>query len=105
MIKKAFSILSDRYLLTTVVFFLWVLFFDQNNLLTQYEYFKELKKITDEKNYYEKELMQVKKSLQQLSTNPENLERFAREKYFMKKDNEDIFILYNKDKKKIEDEF
>lgn len=105
MIKKAFSILSNRYLLTTALFFLWVLFFDQNNLLTQYEYFKELKKITDEKNYYEKELMKVKKSLQQLSTNPENLERFAREKYFMKKDNEDIFILYNKDKKKIEDEF
>ena len=84
--------LRNRYAVTLLFFLLWVLFIDQNNIITQYEYRKQLNELEREKIYYSKEIEKTSKELEELSTNPKSLEKFAREKYFMKKDNEEVFV-------------
>ncbi len=68
-------------------------------MLTQFEYRTEVKKLQEEKNFYVKETASVKKDLSELDSNLNTAEKFAREKYFMKKDNEDVFVVVNSDKK------
>ena len=84
--------LRNRYAITLLFFLLWVLFIDQNNIITQYEYRKQLNELEREKVYFSKEIEKTSKELEELSTNPKLLEKFAREKYFMKKDNEEVFL-------------
>lgn len=62
-------------------------------MLSQYEYRSEVSKLQEEKDFYEKETAHVKKDLDELNTNLNTAEKFAREKYFMKKDNEDVFVI------------
>jgi len=62
-------------------------------MLSQYEYRAEVHKLQEEKDFYEKETAQVKKDLDELNTNLNTAEKFAREKYYMKKDNEDVFVI------------
>jgi len=71
----------------------WVIFFDKNDLSTQLELRKDVKKLEEERNYYAKEIEQITSDILELNTNPKTLEKFAREKYLMKKDNEDIFVI------------
>lgn len=70
-----------------------MMFFDRNDMLSQYEYRSEVSKLQEEKDFYEKETAHVKKDLDELNTNLNTAEKFAREKYFMKKDNEDVFVI------------
>ncbi len=102
---QKWRILYNRYFLATAVFVIWVVFLDQNNLITQYLYYKELKKAEEEMNYYKQELEKVKIEMDQLTSDPAKLEKFARERYFMKRPEEDIFIIFNTDKQMVEDEF
>ena len=62
-------------------------------MLSQYEYRAEVNKLQAEKDFYETETAKVKKDLNELNTNLNTAEKFAREKYFMKKDNEDVFVI------------
>ncbi len=77
----------------TLAFVVWMMFFDKNDMLSQYEYRSEVNKLQTEKDFYEKETAQVKKDLNELTTNLKTAEKFAREKYYMKKDNEDVFVI------------
>ena len=70
-----------------------MLFFDRNDLMSQYEYGSKVKKLQEEKEFYIRETEQVRKDLSELTTNRDRLEKFAREKYLMKKDNEHIYII------------
>ena len=70
-----------------------MLFFDRNDLMSQFEYSRQVSKLEEEKEFYTKETEQVKKDLTELTTNREKLEKFAREKYLMKKENEDIYVI------------
>jgi cell division protein FtsB len=91
--KKLFRLFSNKYLLATAAFIAWMLFFDHNDFMSQWDYHIQLTKLRNEKAFYQKETEKVKKSLEDLSTNKESFERFARERYRMKKDNEDIFVI------------
>lgn len=91
--NRLFEIFRNKYFLSTAAFVVWMLFFDKNDMLSQYEYRTEVHKLQQEKDFYEKETAQVKKDLDELSTNLNTAEKFAREKYFMKKDNEDVFVI------------
>ena len=84
--------LKNRYAITLLFFLLWVLFIDQNNTITQYEYKKQLNELEREKVYFSDEIKKTRKELEELTSNPKSLEKFAREKYYMKKDNEEVFI-------------
>lgn len=92
MLKKIPNWLKNKYSITVLVFIVWVGFFDQNNFFTQYDFIQELNSLEKDKTYFIEELKQTKQELNDLTTNPVTLEKFAREKYFMKKDNEEIFV-------------
>lgn len=87
------SFLKNKYALTAAIFVIWISFFDENNLITQYQYHAELSKLQDEEVFYKEELLKIQKSLKELQTNPKTLEKFARENYLMKKDNEELFVI------------
>lgn len=91
------SFLKNKYALTAAVFLIWISFFDENNLITQYQYQTELSKLQDEEVFYKEELVKIQASLKELQTNPKTLEKFAREKYLMKKDNEELFVIVEED--------
>lgn len=91
--ERLLYVLRNKYFLVTVAFITWLLFFDRNDLMLQYEYRTQLNKLQEEKEFYTAETEKVKKDLEELTTNRDKLEKFAREKYLMKKDNEDVFII------------
>lgn len=91
--RTTVGIISNKYFLVTAFFVSWMLFFDRNDLLSQYEYRSQLGKLQEEKDFYSKETARVKKDLSELTTNRVKLEKFAREKYLMKKENEDIYVI------------
>lgn len=91
--NRLVSLVKNKYLLAFVVFFGWMLFFDRHDLTTQYSYYSQLKELENQKNFYETELEKIATGLHDLQHNSEALERIAREKYQMKKENEDVFIL------------
>jgi len=89
--KKVVAVLKNKYLLTVIGLAVWVIFFDKNDLRTQLELRKEVKQLQEERNYYAHEIAEITSDLRDLTTNPKTLEKFAREKYLMKRDNEEIF--------------
>lgn len=91
--SKFLLLFKNKYFVTTLAFIVWMLFFDKNDMLSQYEYRSEVKKLETEKEFYSREIEIIKKDLNELSTNLNTAEKFAREKYFMKKDNEDVFVI------------
>ena len=86
------SFLKNRYLLTAAFFVVWILFFDSRDLITShFRERSELQKLQESKRYYEQQIALTKRELEQLKTNPAVLERYARERFLMKKGNEDLF--------------
>ena len=84
--------MKSRYLLTAAGFGIWILFFDSRDLITShFRERSELMKLEESKKYYEQQIAVTKQELEQLKTNPAVLERYAREKFLMKKENEDLF--------------
>ncbi len=91
--NRILSLLKNKYFLATLAFVVWMLFFDKNDVLSQHDYSTEVKDLQLKKDFYEKETASVKKDLKELDSNLNSAEKFAREKYFMKKDNEDVFVV------------
>lgn len=91
--KKIATILTNKYLVASVFFIVWMLFFDQRDYFQQRERKAELNKLEAKKRYYVEEIEKTRKQLQDLQNNPAALEKFARERYLMKRNGEDIFII------------
>jgi len=87
---------KNIYLVITSFFIIWMFFFDSNSVLIQWQLSSEIKDLEQEKNYLETEIARDKALLKKFSDSIEK-ERFAREHYFFKKLNEDIFIIEMKD--------
>ncbi|MGM0636395.1 MAG: FtsB family cell division protein [Bacteroidota bacterium] len=100
--KTWFKILSNKYVLVSLLFCIWMLFLDTNSWLTHRELDQEKKELIQNEKYYIKEITSDKKTLQQLQDSVE-IERFARENYFMKRPHEDIFIIEYEDSLKNND--
>ena len=92
-VRKIFSILSNKYVIALAIFAVIILFTDHNNLFEQWDRKQELKKLQSKKTYYEEEIEKTKRKLADLSNNVAALEKFAREKFYMKRGNEDIFVI------------
>jgi cell division protein FtsB len=92
-IEKVPPILRNKYILTIVIFILWVLLLDSNNLISRHKELKNLKKLKAEREYYVKRIEEDKRKLNELKTSNRNLEKFAREEYRMKKPDEDLYII------------
>ena len=87
--------LRNKYLIAVVVFFVWLLVFDRNSLVDRVRYIRTLNDLEQEKEYYIERIDEDSRRLDELKTNDDNLEKFAREQYFMKKDDEDVFVIGN----------
>jgi len=94
--KKWFSILTNIYILILTVFVVWMIFFDTNSLLIHMELKKEINKLEKQKEFLEDEIEKDKEIIDRLS-DPEELEKFAREQYYLKKKNEEIYIIEYQD--------
>ena len=91
--KRLFNLFRNKYFLVSMAFLVWMIFFDKNDLFSQYQYHQQVNKLKQERDFYFKETTKVRKDLDELTSNPQMLEKFAREKYLMKKDNEDVFVI------------
>ena len=90
-------ILKNKFVLVTLALLIWVAFFDSNNWIKQARLQSEIDDLEEQKEYYLKEIEKDSIALFDLTNNTETQEKFAREKYLMKKENEDIIVIINDD--------
>lgn len=90
--KSTVKFFSNKYVIILLTFAVWMLFFDENSLLNHLEFNKEINQLNKEKEYYESEIKADKELIEKLEDEQE-LEKFARETYKMKKENEDIYLI------------
>jgi len=83
----------NKFFIATALFILWVSFFDDDNLIERFQYLRESRQLKKDKEYYIKKISDDSERLKELKTNKENLEKYAREQFLMKKDNEDVFVI------------
>jgi len=83
--------------IVTLAFLVWITVFDKNNLLSQIELAKKLHGLKNDKAYFMQEIRQNDKETKELLSDPKDLEKYAREKYLMKRDSEDIFLIIQDD--------
>ena len=98
--RKIWPWLKNKYVMTLLAFVVWILFFSQYNLIDRTRMAKNLKEMQREKAYYIEQIKRDSTRLHELTTDNENLEKFAREQYYMKKPNEDIFVVVDPDDQK-----
>lgn len=79
------------------VFSIWMLFFDGNSALFMYKQYNELKDLKAQEEFLIKEIAEMKQQKKDLFSDDDKLERYAREHYFFKKDNEDVFVIETED--------
>ena len=92
-ISPILRIVRSFYFLTGVGFLVWMLVFDANDVSKQFDIYQKWKELRNEKQYYLDNIEVVKKERAELMSSPALLEKFAREKYLMKRPGEDVFVL------------
>jgi cell division protein FtsB len=91
--KIAWPYIKNKYVIALVGFAVWITFFSQYSLMERTRLVRNFKQLKQEKEYYLDQIQRDSARLHELTTDNENLEKFAREQYYMKKKNEDIFIV------------
>ncbi len=94
--RLSMPLLRNRYVITFLAFIVWVGFFDQNNLVERHELSGRINELERQKIHYQNEIINNTQRIEELQSNPDNLEKFAREQYLMKKPDEDIFVVIEK---------
>jgi cell division protein FtsB len=87
------TFLRSKYVLAGLLFAVWMLFLDSNNLFIQWELSQELRALEDGVEYYRKELTQTQRRLNELESDPKQLEKFARETYWMHRPGEEVMLV------------
>lgn len=85
--------LRDRHSVAVLGLLCWIAFFDRNDAWTTFKNWRELARMNEQREFYQQEITRSKEQIIELSSNKRLLEKFARERYLMKRDNEDIFVL------------
>ena len=92
-IEKIPPSLRNKYILTILLFLIWIILLDSNNLITRFREMRELRKLRIDREYYINKIEVDSRKLRELKTDNNNLEKFAREQYRMKKADEDLYIV------------
>ena len=92
-LKIVRKILLNRYFITLLAFVIWMAFFDTNSLKRQQKLNDRISEINNMKSFYTTEISRNNKAIHELETNMETIEKYAREKYLMKRDSEDVYIM------------
>lgn len=99
---KILAIFSSIYVLILTAFAVWMIFFDTNSLRIHLELKNEIDNLEKQKEYLNEQITNDKKIIKKLS-NPEELEKFAREQYYLKKKNEEIYLIEYEDSLKLKE--
>ena len=91
--NSIWPLMKNKYVIALVAFGVWIMFFSQYSLMDRYRLSRTYKQLQQEKEYYLDQVRQDSTRLLELTTDSENLEKFAREQYYMKKPDEDIFVV------------
>ncbi len=83
----------NKYFLTIIIFLIWIILLDSNNLVSRFRDMRELRRLKTDREYYMKKIEEDRRKLLELKTDNDNLEKFAREQYRMKKPDEDLYIV------------
>lgn len=94
--KKLLKFTGNFYVVSTLLFLFWVIFIDSNNLIVHARLTKKLWDLENQKEYYQEKKKHIQQERQELLTNSELLEKFARERYLMKKPTEDLYVIVEK---------
>jgi cell division protein DivIC len=97
MLARVPKFFRNFYFITSLAFLVWMFFFDSNDFVTQYQTSRKLAILEEEKEYYLEKIAEVQKDRKELMSNPQLLEKFAREKYLMKKPTEELYLIVVKD--------
>jgi len=89
--------LNNKYAITILVFGVWMLFFDNNNFIAQIRLNRSHNELVMEKQYYISEIEKDRNATFELMTDTITLEKFGREQYLMKRDNEDIYLIVDEE--------
>jgi cell division protein FtsB len=95
------AIFRNFFFVTTLIFVLWMCFLDTNDVYTQYLRQERLQKLEHDKVYYNRKIKEVSREYQNLFDRPAVLEKFAREKYYLAKPKEDVFVIVEDTTKKL----
>lgn len=95
--KKWYRVLKNRYFIASLLFLAWIVFFDENSFVSHAENKRRLNELVRQKEYYLERIKEDKQKLEDLNAGKKELERFAREQYFMSKPDEDIYIVVEED--------
>lgn len=87
------AFLRNKYLISLIIFGTIILFLDKNDFFTQLDRRRDLQELEQSKQHYTNEIATERKELEALKTNPATLEKYAREKYLMKRETEEIFLI------------
>lgn len=98
--KDLNKLFKNRYVFFLAIFAIWMLFFDQHNLFRQLKLSNELNEAKEQQEFYRSEYIKDSTLLYQLENDKEAMEKLAREKYLMKKDDETIFLIVDEDEEK-----
>jgi cell division protein DivIC len=93
MIKRLPPIFRNFYVVGILFFLVWMTLLDQNDFISRFRLTSKLRSLENEKEYYQEKITEVQKDHDELFGERESLEKFAREKYLMKKDTEEIFLI------------
>ncbi|MCW5520987.1 septum formation initiator family protein [Aureitalea sp. L0-47] len=94
--NKWFLVISSTYVLILIFFIVWMIFFDTNSYFIHRELDEDIKGLEENKEFYKKEIEKDKAFIEKMKDSSE-MEKFAREKYYLKKENEDIYIIEDED--------
>lgn len=93
---KIIKLLKSKYVVASLALVVWLVYFDKNDVFTQFDLIRKCDKLKLERDYYIEEIANNNKEIYELQNNKESLETFAREKYLMKKDEEEVFVFVTK---------
>ncbi len=91
------QIKNNKYTISIVLFLVWVVFFDSNSAVFMYKQYNELKDLKKQETFLKEEIVEMTRMREELFSNDDMLEQYARENYFFKKDNEDVYVIEEAD--------
>lgn len=99
MLDRIPSLFKSFYFIIGFLFIVWMLFFDTNDLFSQIKKTRKFNALEKERSYYHDRIEEGEQALEELRTDSQKLEKFARENYYMKKSDEEVFIIVDESKK------
>lgn len=85
-------VIALKYPIVIAFFLVWMFFFDTNSIVFMYKQYNELKDLKLQEQFLVEEIAEMKKQRDELLSSEDNLEQFARERYFFKRDDEDVYV-------------